>query len=111
MISDWVAQSQDEVKELNVTCKSIQCLWLKQIKQFQSKEFSGDFNLATVWISVPVFIDMYAIGLSLGLSLLGTLYLPSEILFFQYILWPSRCTVSFECSKKENRELWALLRE
>lgn len=91
--SDWVAESQDDVKGLYGTCKSIQCLWWKHIKQFQSKELCGDFNLATVCISVPVFIDTYEVGLSLSLSRMGTLWLTSEVLSFLCTLWPSRCTV------------------
>lgn len=77
--SNWVAESQDDVKGLYGTCKSIQCLWWKHIKQFQSKELCGDFNLATVCISVPVFIDMYEVGLF------------SAFLAWALSGWPQKC--------------------
>lgn len=37
-------------------------------KQFQSKGFCGDLNLAVVCISVPVFIDVHELDLFLSLT-------------------------------------------
>ena len=44
-----------------------------------------------VCISVPIFIDLYELGFSLGLSPMGILWLPSAVLFFLCTLWVSRC--------------------